>query len=55
MAPYCVRTANTDVSTVGQRVVVAGATGGIGLGIALQFAKTGAEVWVIGRNPVTGK
>lgn len=46
---------NSSVSTRGQRVVVVGATAGIGLGIALQFAKTGAEVWIVGRNPKTGK
>ncbi|KZV80083.1 NAD(P)-binding protein, partial [Exidia glandulosa HHB12029] len=45
---------NANVSTRGQRVVVAGATGGIGLGVALQFAKTGAEVWIVGRNAKTG-
>lgn len=45
---------NTSVSTRGQRVVVVGATGGIGLGVALQFAKTGAEVWIVGRNSKTG-
>ncbi|KZV84721.1 NAD(P)-binding protein [Exidia glandulosa HHB12029] len=45
---------NTNVSTRGQRVVVAGATAGIGFGVALQFAKTGAEVWIVGRNPKKG-
>lgn len=46
---------NSGISTRGQRVVVAGASGGIGLGVALAFAKSGAEVWIVGRNPKTGK
>ncbi|KZW04435.1 hypothetical protein EXIGLDRAFT_758724 [Exidia glandulosa HHB12029] len=45
---------NTNISIRGQRVVVVGATAGIGLGVALQFAKTGAEVWIVGRNPKSG-
>ncbi|CAD6886970.1 unnamed protein product [Tilletia controversa] len=42
--------ANKDVNLDEQRAVVAGGTQGIGAGIALRFAKAGAEVWIIGRN-----
>lgn len=55
MAASNLAAANANVSTRDQRVVVAGATGGIGLGVALQFATTGAEVWIIGRNATSGE
>ncbi|KAE8211464.1 hypothetical protein CF327_g4777 [Tilletia walkeri] len=45
-------TANKDVDVKEQRALVAGGTQGIGAGIALRFAKAGAQVWIIGRNEV---
>lgn len=37
-------------SLVGQKWIVTGATGGIGLEIAKVLAKQGAELWIVGRN-----
>ncbi|EJD45670.1 NAD(P)-binding protein [Auricularia subglabra TFB-10046 SS5] len=51
MVSSAVIESNNKVSLRGQRAVVSGATQGIGLGVALQFAKSGAEVWIVGRNP----
>ncbi|KAL9940749.1 hypothetical protein V8E36_000237 [Tilletia maclaganii] len=42
--------ANQDISVEQQRALVSGGTQGIGAGIALRFARAGAQVWIIGRN-----
>ncbi|KAF8583669.1 NAD(P)-binding protein [Ramaria rubella] len=41
---------NASITIPGSRVVVAGGTQGIGAGVAVRFAKAGAEVWIVGRN-----
>ncbi|TKY87833.1 hypothetical protein EX895_003414 [Sporisorium graminicola] len=41
---------NEAVDVTGQRALIAGGTQGIGAGIALRFALSGASVWLIGRN-----
>ncbi|KAJ9480170.1 Short-chain dehydrogenase/reductase [Pseudozyma hubeiensis] len=41
---------NASVDVTGQRALVAGGTQGIGAGIALRFALSGASVWLIGRS-----
>ncbi|SJX62442.1 uncharacterized protein SRS1_13291 [Sporisorium reilianum f. sp. reilianum] len=41
---------NASVDVAGQRALVSGGTQGIGAGIALRFALSGASVWLIGRN-----
>ncbi|GAC93132.1 short-chain dehydrogenase/reductase [Pseudozyma hubeiensis SY62] len=41
---------NASVDVSGQRALVAGGTQGIGAGIALRFALSGASVWLIGRS-----
>lgn len=46
---------NASVDVSGQRALVAGGTQGIGAGIALRFALSGAEVWLIGRNESKAK
>lgn len=43
-------TKNASVDTTGQRALVSGGTQGIGAGIALRFALSGASVWLVGRN-----
>ncbi|KIS69531.1 uncharacterized protein UMAG_02070 [Mycosarcoma maydis] len=43
-------TKNSSVDVTGQRALVAGGTQGIGAGIALRFALSGASVWLVGRN-----
>lgn len=45
---------NSSITTLGERVVVAGGTQGIGEGIACRFAQAGAEVWIVGRNESKG-
>ena len=42
--------ANQSVDCSDQRALVAGGTQGIGAGVALRFALSGASVWIIGRN-----
>lgn len=46
---------NASVSLKGQVAVVAGASQGIGLGVALRFARASADVWVLVRNEQKGK
>lgn len=41
---------NASVDVTGQRALISGGTQGIGAGIALRFALSGASVWLIGRN-----
>lgn len=41
---------NETVSLADQRAIVSGGTQGIGAGIALRLALTGAEVWLVGRS-----
>ncbi|EST04697.1 Short-chain dehydrogenase/reductase SDR [Kalmanozyma brasiliensis GHG001] len=41
---------NASVDTTGQRALISGGTQGIGAGIALRFALSGASVWLVGRN-----
>lgn len=45
---------NASVDVSGQRALVSGGTQGIGAGIALRFALSGASVWLIGRNEAKG-
>jgi len=42
--------ANANISLADQRAVISGGTQGIGAGIALRLALTGAEVWLVGRS-----
>ncbi|CAO1625317.1 unnamed protein product [Parajaminaea phylloscopi] len=41
---------NDSVNCSGERALVSGGTQGIGAGIALRFALSGASVWIIGRS-----
>jgi len=44
--------ANNTQNMVGKRVMITGATDGIGLATAEQLANLGAEIIIVGRNPV---
>ncbi|CDU26113.1 uncharacterized protein SPSC_06280 [Sporisorium scitamineum] len=41
---------NASADVTGQRALISGGTQGIGAGIALRFALSGASVWLVGRN-----
>ncbi|KZV84718.1 NAD(P)-binding protein [Exidia glandulosa HHB12029] len=46
---------NASVSAKGEVAVIVGATQGIGRGVAVRFARAGAEVWLVVRNEQKGK
>ncbi|KAN0063184.1 hypothetical protein ACQY0O_004348 [Thecaphora frezii] len=48
-------TDNQSVDCFDQRALIAGGTQGIGAGVALRFALSGASVWIVGRNEQKAK
>ncbi|EJD37107.1 NAD(P)-binding protein, partial [Auricularia subglabra TFB-10046 SS5] len=46
---------NANVGLKGEVAVVSGASQGIGLAVALRFARAGADVWAVARSEPKGK